>query len=141
MKLTFNNFAKESGLTAKITRAVVKQLGYTTISDECQTTLKDIARHGIRGGFGGFIYYSDTHNFYRKNKKQIISMLEDDANDCGNDIIAFVRSSNCIHIDSDTNKDIYSALYGRSGQSTITTFLAWYAAEKVAYAFDNISNQ
>lgn len=145
-QLYFNNmtikfFSSYSGIDTKLIGSVIRQLGYDGLSKECQSTLKDIASNGINGGFCGFTYYADTHNFFRKNKKQIISMLEDDAKEFDTDVIAFVRSFNCIHIDSDTNKDIYSALYGRSGQSIITNALAWYAAEKVAYAFDNIINQ
>lgn len=141
MEITFKYFEKESGLTAKIIRAVVNQLGYSSINEECQGALKDIATHGINGGFCGFTYYTDTHKFFRKNKKQIISMLEDDAKEFDTGVIAFVRSFNCVTVDGDTNKEIYSALYGRSSQSQITNALAWYAAEKVAYAFDNIINQ
>ena len=58
--------------------AVVKQLGYdadddinnkfnTVLNGDLFATCEDISSHGIGGGFGGFIYYSETVKFFEDN--------------------------------------------------------------------------
>jgi hypothetical protein len=56
-------FLKYSGKTSpKLKKAVINNLGQIA-------TLLDVARHGAQGGYGNFCYYSDTVQFYKKNKK------------------------------------------------------------------------
>ena len=53
--------------------AIVDQLGLSfTEVDELRATLNDIHSYGIEGGFGGFIYYSDTVAFAEQNKSDIL---------------------------------------------------------------------
>lgn len=60
--------------------SVIKQLGYSSKKDsELLSTLRDISNYGIQGGYGGFVYYSDTVNFYDANKKDIIALANESA--------------------------------------------------------------
>lgn len=64
--------------------AVVKQLGHTSAKNsELLLTLKDISNHGIDGGYGGFVYYSDTVKFFDANKKDIIALANESADSIG----------------------------------------------------------
>ena len=42
---------------------------------------KQIAKHGIDGGFNGFIYYKDTVKFFNENEKLIEDFIHDAAID------------------------------------------------------------
>lgn len=61
--------------------AVLKQLGFIgfDLGDEVKSesvisTLEDICNHGIDGGFGDFIYYADTVEFFDNNRDDIIEL-------------------------------------------------------------------
>ena len=55
----------------KLTTAVIEQLGGR--DENTDQTMRDIMNHGADGGFSGFIYYSDTVEFYNQNKDLISS--------------------------------------------------------------------
>lgn len=115
--------------------AVIEQLGYNPrerLTDEAKTELHDIASYGIDGGFSGFIYYADTVQFFRDNKREIKQRARDDANTCGVTLAAFIAGFRCVSLtetevdaalDDDPNMDDYQ---------TVANALAWYAAESVA---------
>lgn len=65
---------------ASIVRAVVRQLGGW---DAFKESAPDIARHGIDGGFSGFIYYRDTVAFTRRNLPALREMVQDMAREFG----------------------------------------------------------
>lgn len=78
-------------------RDVITQLGYAYDKYEeeykdIDATLKDIANYGINGGFGGFIYYSDTCDFFDNNADAIIARAEDLADELGQNLLDFVNS-------------------------------------------------
>lgn len=143
-KVNFNQAMTNAGISLKIGRAVVRQLGYTTgNAEECGHNLSDIARHGIQGGYCGFIYYTDTNAFYKKNRKEIVRMLEDMASDLGEGVIEMVAGFNCFKgLYGDESRDLTAeiarAIYGRVGKNDyhqVPNALAWYAAEEVARAW------
>ena len=77
----------------KIVNAVVRRIG--------RESIHDVVDHGIDGGFGGFIYYTDTVRrslasvkFYNTYKKIILNMAEDLASDMGEDMITMVQGFN-----------------------------------------------
>jgi len=39
--------------------------------------IQDVIRSGANAGFNGFIYYPETFDFYKKNKKQILLLVND----------------------------------------------------------------
>ena len=113
--------------------SVINNIGYDSI--------QDVNNHGINGGFGGFIYYSDTHKFAIKHKKTIIAMLENLSNVMGEDIIKTVAGFGVFRnspMDNDDKKDLYKYLGGgKCEECTITNLMAWFAAEKVCRMFEN----
>lgn len=116
-------------MNVKLVKAVIKQLGG-------RESLEDVTNHGASGGFCGFVYYSDTIEFFRKNKKEIIELAEDMANDFGEDVTNMIKNFNCLKDYELSNSQIGKVLYGRfsdSGDNTnIMNALAWFALEEVA---------
>lgn len=63
--------------------AIFEQLGYgkdyfdETEFREVVQTAQDICDHGIAGGFSGFIYYSETEDFFNRHETRITDYFED----------------------------------------------------------------
>jgi len=114
-------------------RAVVCNVGKESISD--------INSHGIDGGFGGFIYYTDTVKFFKAHKKAILSLLKALSEDVGEGLLELVAGFNCL---SSAGKPIYTvdeiaeAIYTGRGDYAhiIQNALAWFAAEEVCRWFE-----
>lgn len=121
-------------MDAKLQNAVIRQLGYTKNDPELLGTLEDISNHGISGGFSGFIYYADTIKFFKANRKAIVELVREMAQDFGQDPIELVAGFNCLTNDFETREEIARALYGRlaSDDTQVANALAWFAAEEVA---------
>lgn len=115
----------------KLKAAVVAQLGGAA---EAKRQFPDIARYGISGGFGGFIYYVDTVKFYDKHKTTIKQYLLEEAEDMGCSVAELIRTD-----DKEEAKDIQKVLHGMKfdGDYYAKNKLAWYAAESVAYRVTN----
>ena len=113
----------------RIYKAVIKQLGG-------KESLEDVYNHGADGGFSGFIYHSDTIEFFRKNKKHIVMLAEDMSNDLGEDILSMINSFNCLKDYELSNSQIGKVLYGKFSDSDdntqIMNALSWFALEEVA---------
>jgi uncharacterized protein YggL (DUF469 family) len=113
--------------------AVINRVGIDAVND--------INNYGIDGGFGGFIYYSETHPFAMRHRKAIVSWLEETACSLGEDVVSMVSHfgvfRNCPMDDAD-KKELYRYLSGaRCEQSTITNVMAWFAAEEVCRLFED----
>lgn len=117
---------------ARLINAVVSNIGMDSI--------QDVNSHGIDGGFNGFIYYSDTHKFAMKYQKDIIQMLEQMADDLGEDVVSMVSGFGVFRnspMDNEDKKDLYRYLSrGKPSKGTITNIMAWFAAEEVCRMFD-----
>ena len=105
-------------------------------------SIEDVNRHGISGGFGGFIYYSETIAFYKRYRKLINSMAFDMAADLGENVVDMVASFRCVNDDNETRHDIGICLYGGNMRSLkedvhVPNALAWFAAEEVCRMFEN----
>lgn len=113
--------------------AVVNRIGMESVMD--------VVNHGIDGGFTGFIYYSDTHEFAIKYRKLIVQMLEEMASDLGEDTVKMVSGFGVFRnspMDNEDKRDLYKYLSGgKPEQGTITNLMAWFAAEEVCRMFDN----
>jgi hypothetical protein len=105
-----------------------------------KSNIPDIINHGIAGGFGNFIYNSDTHEFAMKYRQAIIEMLLEDSNSMGEYVIDMVAGFGVFEgmgMGADDERDLMDYLIGRKcEQSTITNVLAWYAAETVCRFFE-----
>jgi len=131
---TTKQVIEASGIPAKLVRSVIRQLGG-------KEALQDITNHGINGSFNGFIYYVDTVAFFKRNRKDILSLARNMADDLGEDTISMIAGFNCLagpkgdkaeYIDS-----IGRCLYGRitDDDTDVANALAWFAGEEVARAF------
>lgn len=121
----------ESGISAKLIRSVIRQLGD-------RDSLRDVSRGGADAGFPGFTYYTDTSKFFRRNRADIVALVERMADDLGEEPVAMVAGFNCLEDDHDTRKSAAKCLYG--GKLTdddvlVENALAWFALEEVARAF------
>lgn len=138
MTTTLKNFTSSaSHVPATIIRGVVRQLGGW--NDDTRQNMRDIANHGIDGGFHGFIYYVDTVAFFKRNRKAIMTMVENDAREFGHTgALEFFASFNCMK--GYSQDEIAMAVYAGKGESVdhILNCIAWYVGETVARAFDDM---
>lgn len=132
MKKTLKNFIEYSRIDAGLIRAVVRQSGGW---QSFQDMAPDIVNHGISGGFSGWIYYTETCQFYAKNQSVIVALVEQQATEYGISPIDFVVSFRCLDADDEPNGG--KTLYGNKRQhdTTIANALAWFAVEEVARSF------
>jgi hypothetical protein len=125
-------------MEANLINAVVRQLGYRKITKECRETMSDICNNGIDGGFGKFIYYSDTVNFFKKNRAAIVEAVEEMANELGEDSAVMVAGFNCLKpCDKETRASIARCIYGgrlTEDDTQVANALSWFAAEEAARA-------
>ena len=132
MKKTIKNFIEYSDIDAGLIRAVVRQSGGWL---SFQESAPDIANHGIAGGFGGWIYYTETCQFYAKNQSTIVDLVEDQSDEYGyHSAQDMIKSFNSIDA---TLSEIGCTLYGNKRQhdTQVANVLTWFAAEEVARAF------
>ena len=117
-----------------------KALINAVISNIGLGAVEDVNRHGIDGGFSGFIYYADTHKFAMRYRRKIVELLEEDAKQLGKDVVEVVSNFGVFRrspMDSDDRKDLYKYLGGgRPEQGALTNVMAWYAAETVCRWFE-----
>jgi len=111
------------------------------MNNDTQQMMEDILRHGIDGGFHGFIYYSDTCKFAQKNQQHIAVLLEEQAEQLGENVVSMVSNFGIFRrspMDNDDRKDLHLFLAGQAGRCkghTILNVLAWFAAEEVCRMF------
>ena len=128
------NDNRRFSIVEKLTTAVIEQLGGR--DENTDQTMRDIMNHGVDGGFSGFIYYSDTVEFYNQNKDLIIERLEELAEDLGSgSVMLLVKSFRCAQ--DLTDEEIGRTLYGSEPDQMAANCLAWFAAEEVAMAEAN----
>ncbi len=138
-KITLSKLIDSSNIPAKLIRAVVNQIGGWESFTE---SAHDIANHGIDGGFSGFVYYSDTEPFARRNRALIAEMAADQARDFGMGTLEMIRGFGCFRNGTKpTDEEIGSALYaGKDAKDGLPVLnaLAWYAGEEVARAYNDL---
>jgi len=123
-KTTKTVIAEHPGF-ARLIRAVVSTVG--------PDYLADIAQHGAAAGFPGITYYADTVAFFRRHRKQIVALVEAQADDFGVPAIEMVRGFRCL---SDPPESaIARCLYGADDDdiTLVANALTWFACETVAH--------
>ena len=112
---------------------VINRIGTKSISD--------VNNSGAAAGYSGFTYCSDTHSFAMRHRKSIVKMLEEQADDFGQEVVEMVSSFGIFRkspMDKQDKKDLYRYLSGaKCEQSTITNIMAWYALEEVCRMFED----
>ena len=113
---------------SNLRKAVINQLGGLEIFKQ---SFKDITRHGADSGFNGFIYYTDTTAFFKRNRRSILAHLDAICFDIGEDRISVLKSWRCLnHLTSD---EIARGLYegGKSDEVTaVQNALAFFKPPK-----------
>lgn len=101
----------------------------------------DIARHGIDGGFHGWIYYCDTVAFAKRNKAAILDLAIDTADQVGSGLFPFLASFRCL--DGMTENEIAAAIYSRTSEDSTQAFnaLAWFAVEEHARLLSDLIDE
>lgn len=138
-RITLKSLCDSTNIPASLVRAVVRQLGGW---ESFTQSAPEIARHGIDGGFHGFIYNGDTESFAKRNRSDIAKMASERASDFGIGVFEMIRGFGCFrHGEKPTDEEIGTALYtGRNidGGMNILNALAWYAGEEVARAYVDV---
>lgn len=116
---------------AKLINAVVTAAQFEDIQQ-----VEDVCNYGASGGVSGFIYYSETHDFTKKHRKQIVLLIEEEAEGLGEDIVEMVGSFGYFRnnggLDREDKRDLYKLLGGgMPDQGSITNIMAWYALKTV----------
>lgn len=125
-------FIQSANVPQKLARAVIKQAG----GWECFTESAEyVTNHGASGGFSGFIYYTDTLAFTKKHRADIAKLVEQWADELGEDVVAFVKCWRCM--EDSTTAEIASGLYGRGDDTQVLNGLAWFALEETCRAYVN----
>jgi hypothetical protein len=129
-------FLKHQGRTSpKLRKAVISNLG------EIETLL-DVANHGANGGFGKFCYYSDTTAFFKKNKKDILSLAQQDASDFGETVSGMISRFKCLELDSHIVDAVLMGYDKDAGyQQQVYNAMAWYALESVAQDYQSFKEE
>lgn len=133
-KLTLKNFIEFTNTDGKLIKAVKRQYGYGW--DDFQDYLKNVSNSpcGAAGGFSGFIFYSETSNFWRRNRKIITEQLSEVAFSLGENVLQMVMSFGGIKDGDFTEDEVGRALYGNynSDLDQVYNVFAWFALEEVA---------
>lgn len=124
-------------MNEKLVRAAIRQTGGI---ERFNDNFQDIARHGIAGGYGGWIYYSETVKFFKSNRTLIIEYVEDLAEQLDTNVIDLVKNFKCLN-DNYSVSEIGQALYNPrtkiEGVDCVYNTLAWVIIEELANFADN----
>ena len=85
----------------KMANAVIEQLGGV---DSYNIEQLDNVRNGS-AGYGGFIYYNETANFWKDNKDCIKENMHELADDLGEDLITMIKGFGNFKDDDDITYD------------------------------------
>jgi hypothetical protein len=111
-----------------------------------ETDIEMCNEHGANGGIGSFIYYNDTHKFAMRYRKLIIKLLQESADQMGQEIVEMVsgfgvfrdRVNGGSTMDSEDRMELYKYIGGgKCEQSIITNLMAWFALEEVCRMFED----
>jgi len=124
-------------MNESLTKAVINQLGYENVEEDgCKDTLHDVCNHGASGGYGQFVYYTDTCKFYDDNKRDIMNLLLDQMEEMGDfdtdTVSQFIASFNCLKDYTPLEVETYLTSRDDTHANQIENALAWYALEEVA---------
>ena len=78
--MNLKSFIEKSNLPEDLIRQVVRQIGGW---DSFKEHALDVAMYGAAGGFGGFIYSTDTCRFYAVNRDAILEAVRRMCDDFG----------------------------------------------------------
>lgn len=120
-------------MNKKLINAVARQIGGIK---ELRNYASDICNYGADGGFNGFIYYTDTVAFTKRNHALIMELLNNYAEYMGVNVLELLSGFNCFK-DMNENK-IFDGLTNKKSEDKTTIYngLAWFALEECARYID-----
>lgn len=131
--IKLKDFIENSNINSTLIKSVVNNMGGWEYFKE---NADNVTEHGAAGGFGGFIYYTDTMKFARRNKTAIIQLCESMDEQMENvGLLSFISSFNCLN---DISQDsIAKAIYTGKGEDVtqVLNALAWFALEEISRAY------
>ena len=148
---TVKEASERTGISEKLINSVIRQLGG-------RESLADVCRGGADAGFSGFTYYSDTALFFKRNRKEIVELVQNMADDLGENPAEMVAGFQCLGgkrssgygLESDREitrnilreylPSVSRCLYGgrlTDDDTQVANALAWFALEEVARAFED----
>ena len=136
-----NYLYENSSFSKKTVNNVIRALGYPLhgsggIFIELSAEFENCAEHGANVGFGGFTYYNETISFYKANRQDIISHMEQTADEFGTDIISMVQGFGVFrNSGKPTTGEVGKALWGivnNPDLASLYNVFAWYALEEVS---------
>lgn len=136
---TLKQFTQQSNIDAKLVRAVVSQIGGWS---EFKELAQDVYNSGANAGWVGFTYYTDTVDFYKRNKKAILTLAASNAEDYGYDsTLDLVASFGCLR--GTTKREIMEFFTGLSDECEveIKNALAWFALEEVCRSYCDLVSE
>lgn len=138
--------------------AVIAQLGGTSrnVGDSCEISedaadqLANVCRcsYGAAGGFTGFIYYTETREFFKSHRYEIAARIHEQIAeglfDGARGVVSAVMSFNCFkNCDADEiEEEAESAFFGPASEidggdlDNVANACAWYALEDLAFRLD-----
>ena len=127
-------------METKLMNAVLKQIGVTKKEFTSNVTDYQNASNGV----SGFIYYTDTHKFALKNQSLINNLLDEMADDQGQEVVEMVKEFGVFRngMNKDELKDLYKFLGGNKNindyeTNSVLNVLAWLCVEQLAFELDN----
>jgi len=137
-----NYISRNSTFSERTVNNVIKALGYSLNGSseavkEISTEFVNCAEYGANVGISGFIYYSETIAFFKKNRTAIANHIERTAEELGTDIISMVQNFGVFrNSEKPTPSEIGKALWGnnRNYTNSVTLYnvFAWYALEEIS---------
>lgn len=128
---TIKQAIKDAPHMEKLIRRVVNQIGGAENLEGLRST---------DDGYPGFAYYADTHKFAMANRGLIVELLNETADQLGEEVVSMVKHFGVFkgEMDREDLQDLYKYLGGgRPEQGTVTNIMAWFALEEVARIFND----
>lgn len=115
---------------AMLTTAVIDQCGGWESFEE---DAENIQTCGAAGGFGGFIYYTETCKFYDDNKALILSAFAYECHEMGMGAAECLHNFNCV---TDCRLDVCErflmGLDAGDEETQLKNAMSWWALERVS---------
>lgn len=134
---TLKAFAAESHISENLIRAVVRQAGgWESFKEDASF----VSIHGAAGGFHGFIYYTDTVAFTKRNKAVILDAAKNLASDIGESLYKMIGGFNYLKI---SEGEAAEAIHNPRSEDRQSVFnaLAWFAIEEVARSYSDLCDR
>jgi len=126
---TLKQVLSENKNKKRLIKAVLSNIDYEYIPD--------ILKVGMSSGFGNFIYYKDTLNFFNKYKRDILALVIEVSDSLDSNLLEMI--SNFKSLDKQFSEmEISEAIFLEKGEYSyiIKNALVWFAVEEICHLFE-----